>query len=161
MHSRASNEKNALTGLKPVSDECFSSDILDASEPVVVDFAADYCGPGRRGEPALLRLDTKPGISGRKAKRDGNTKLRTWLLTHGIKITALPTLVLVREGVPVRSMFGADKILRESVLHSFAFDSEFELPPTPAKVCKPKPAASSKQRPDLLEQLGSRLGLAL
>ena len=136
MHSRASNEKNALTGLKPVSDECFSSDILDASEPVVVDFAADYCGPCRLVEPALLRLDTKPGISVRKAKLDGNTKLRTWLLTHGIKITALPTLVLVREGVPVRSMFGADKILRESVLHSFAFDSEFELPPTWARALK-------------------------
>ena len=37
-------------------------------------------------------------------------------------------LVLVRNGEPVRSMFGAEKILRESSLHAFAFEAAASAP---------------------------------
>ena len=65
-----------------------------------------------------------------KAKLDTNRELRIWLMQHGVKIAALPTLVLVRDGKPVRTLFGARDIMSEDKLHAFAFDESDEPPVT-------------------------------
>ena len=40
------------------------------------------------------------------------------MMEQGLRITALPTLVLVRDGKPVSKMIGADKIMNTDVLQS-------------------------------------------
>lgn len=114
-------EETAEPKLDVVTDKHFA-ELQRSPQPKIIDFAADYCGPCNMAEPALVRLNAKPGISVVKATASGNPMLRTWLLTHGVRITALPTLVLLRDGKPVRSMMGATNILKESSLHAFAFD---------------------------------------
>ena len=79
----------------------------------------------------LVRFNTQnDDIDVVKAKLDTNRELRIWLMQHGVKIAALPTLVLVRDGKPVRTLFGARDIMSEDKLHAFAFDESDEPPVT-------------------------------
>ena len=157
-HMRARHIRAAAQGvadsLPLVSDDTFEAMVLSSTEPVVIDFAADYCGPCRLVEPTLTRLNANEGITVAKVKLDkggSTTAVRDWLGSHGVQITALPTLVLVKNGRPARSLIGVKQIMQQDVLHDFAFD---DIPP-PSK-------AASKQRPPwkLFESLGARLGLA-
>lgn len=120
--------------LLQINDEHFS-DVLENSvcypegceqtENLIIDFYAEFCGPCKLAEPALARLDSssKP-VRVVKAKADDSRMLRGWLTTHGHKVRALPTLVLVRNGQPVRTLMGADKILNANHLSAFALDDE-------------------------------------
>ena len=120
----------AAPALPVVSDKNFKDMVL-GDQPVVLDFAADYCGPCRLIEPTLVRFNTQnDDIDVVKAKLDTNRELRIWLMQHGVKIAALPTLVLVRDGKPVRTLFGARDIMSEDKLHAFAFDESDEPPVT-------------------------------
>ena len=123
----------AAATLQVVTDDSFDDIIMSATTPVVLDFAAEFCGPCKLVEPALKRLDMKTGVDVVKCRLEdkNNRELRTWLKSHDIKVTALPTLLLVKEGVPVRTLFGADKIMQESMLHAFAFDDAEPPPPPP------------------------------
>lgn len=126
--------------LTVVEDKRFEDTVLTASEPIVIDFFADYCGPCRLVEPALTRLDTSDaGVKVVKAKLEKNPLLRGWLLTHGVRVSMLPTLVLVRDGRPVRTMQGAKKMLDDTGLREWATaeeSGESELPAPPASQVK-------------------------
>jgi thioredoxin 1 len=171
-HPRSSLHRSAVRMIAPVCDDTYEELIVGhsiaSSEPVVVDFAADYCGPCKLVEPALTRLDAKPGMRVLKANLgnpEKSKRLRTWLLSHNVKITALPTLVLFRDGAPVRTMFGADQILKESTLHSFAFDAPAatESPEVVGSVKPsrtPKPVRRDESNDSLVKQLTQRLGFA-
>ena len=75
-----------------------------------------------------------------------------WLREHGVKVSALPMLVLVRDGEPTRSMLGADKILRQSSLHAFAFDDD-----TPPNCIEVKPRSTGM---GFFSRVGARIGFA-
>ena len=96
------------------------------------------------------------GITVLKARLEQNRMMAGWLATHGVRITALPTLVLMRNGKPVRTLFGADKILKQSSLHSFAFDAKTSEPAQPVAATEAPPA----QGEGLFARLGSFIGFA-
>ena len=48
----------------------------EADHPVIIDFAADYCGPCKLVEPALQRLDKHDDVQVLKAQLDKNKALR-------------------------------------------------------------------------------------
>ena len=94
--------------------------VLSSSQPVVIDFFADFCGPCKLVEPALQGLVEATDVKVVKAKLNENPKLQAWVRSHQMKISFLPTLVLVRGGKPVSHIFGAKQIMDPDTLAAFA-----------------------------------------
>ena len=87
-----------------VTDASFEADVLKSSEPVVVDFWAEWCGPCKMIGPSLeeiatemqgkvkvvkMNVDENPGVPG----------------TFGIR--SIPTLILFKDGKAASQKVGA------------------------------------------------------
>ena len=87
-----------------VTDVSFDSDVLGSSEPVVVDFWAEWCGPCRLISPALeeiaTELDGKVKIA--KLNIDENPDIA---VRYGVR--SIPTLILFKNGEPAAMQVGA------------------------------------------------------
>ena len=87
-----------------VTDASFDSDVLGSSEPVVVDFWAEWCGPCRLISPALeeiaTELDGKVKIA--KLNIDENPDIA---VRYGVR--SIPTLILFKNGEPAAMQVGA------------------------------------------------------
>jgi thioredoxin 1 len=87
-----------------VSDEQFQSEVLGASEPVLVDFWAPWCGPCRMVGPIVEELADE--YEGRLKVVKVNTD-ENQAIAGQLGIQSIPTLILFHNGQPVDRVVGA------------------------------------------------------
>ncbi len=87
-----------------VSDASFEEDVLKSSEPVLVDFFAEWCGPCKAMAPALDEL---------AQARQGELKVvqldvdQNPNITQKYNIRAMPTLLIFKDGEVAAQHVGA------------------------------------------------------
>jgi len=116
------------SSLEIVTDANFRDAVIAASKvgPVLLEFYGEYCGPCRQCEPALKQLDASfADLKVVKARLNSNPAIEDWLLGEGLKVSKLPTLLLVKDGAPLRALTGKVQILDEASLQGFALDGGF------------------------------------
>lgn len=87
-----------------ITDDSFSKDVLESSNPVLIDFWATWCGPCRQIAPIMDDLakeyDGKAIIG--KMDVDNNPRIPT---EYGVR--SLPSLLIFKDGKLVDTIVGA------------------------------------------------------
>ncbi|MEU3920542.1 thioredoxin [Streptomyces sp. NPDC029004] len=92
------------TGVAEVTDADFDDEVLRAERPVLVEFTADWCGPCRQLAPVLSALASEEADRLKVVQLDVDTNPE---ITTRYAVLSMPTLMVFREGEPVKSMVGA------------------------------------------------------
>ncbi len=89
---------------KMVSDQDFATEVLKSSEPVVVDFYAEWCGPCKAMAPALEQVanEMQGKVKVVKVDVDQNPGI-----TQQFRIQAMPTLMVFKDGKVANQHVGA------------------------------------------------------
>ena len=91
-------------GVGKVSDATFETEVLKASEPVVVDFWAEWCGPCRMIAPALEEI---AGTMGNKVKVVKLNVDENPATASKYEIMSIPTLMIFKNGKLTSRQVGA------------------------------------------------------
>ena len=91
-------------GISTLTDSTFDEEIGAASEAVVVDFWAEWCGPCKMITPILEEIASEHAGKVKIAKLnvDDNPNV-----TRRFEVMSIPTLIVFQDGQPVRRMIGA------------------------------------------------------
>lgn len=87
-----------------VSDSSFKADVIDAQQPVLVDFWAEWCGPCKQIGPALEQISDEMGEKIKIAKVNIDDDPETPAKFH---VRGIPTLMIFKDGQVVATKVGA------------------------------------------------------
>jgi thioredoxin 1 len=97
-------QSRQAVAVREVTDESFQRDVLEASEPVVVDFWAPWCGPCRAVEPVLAQLEREHEGKVGFAKLNIDENIET---ASRFSVLSIPTTILFEDGRPQETVIGA------------------------------------------------------
>ncbi len=87
-----------------LTDDNFSAEVLSASQPVLVDFWATWCGPCRMIAPIVQELSSEYEGRAKVGKLDVDAAQKT-AAEFGIR--SIPTLLIFKEGKVADQIIGA------------------------------------------------------
>ena len=86
-----------------VTDSSFQADVIESETAVLVDFWAPWCGPCRVVAPVLEEIaDEREDLRIAKLNVDENQQTAATF-----EVLSIPTLILFRNGQPVKKVIGA------------------------------------------------------
>jgi thioredoxin 1 len=91
-------------GISTLTDATFDEEIGAATEAIVVDFWAEWCGPCKMISPILEEIasEHEGKVKVAKLNVDDNPNV-----TRRFEVMSIPTLIVFQDGQPVRRMIGA------------------------------------------------------
>ncbi|MBR2834146.1 MAG: thioredoxin [Coriobacteriales bacterium] len=87
-----------------LSSSNFASEVLEAKQPVLVDFFATWCGPCRILGPVVEEIATERADTLKVCKVDIDDAP---VIAQQYRIMSVPTLLLFKEGKVVQQLVGA------------------------------------------------------
>jgi thioredoxin 1 len=90
--------------ISTLTDSSFDEEIKGATEPVLVDFWAEWCGPCRLISPILEEIAGEHQGRLRIAKLNVDENLD---VARRFQVMSIPTLILFKEGEPQLRLVGA------------------------------------------------------
>ncbi|GGO98307.1 thioredoxin TrxA [Stakelama pacifica] len=89
---------------KPITDDSFEQDVLNADKPVLVDFWAEWCGPCKMIGPALEEIagELADQVTIAKINIDENPEAPG---KYGVR--GIPTMILFKDGQVSSTKVGA------------------------------------------------------
>ena len=87
-----------------ITDQNFEEEVLNSDLPVLVDFWATWCGPCKMVGPIVAEIakENEGVIKVGKVDVDENP-----LLAASFQVSSIPTLMLFKDGQPIKVMVGA------------------------------------------------------
>ena len=86
------------------TDSGFDKDVLNSTEPVLVDFWAEWCGPCRMMGPTIDQIATEYAGKAKVGKLDVDSNVQT---AGRYQIRGIPTLLVFKDGQVVEQIVGA------------------------------------------------------
>jgi len=92
-----------MAEISKVSQDNFQSEVLESSQPVLIDFTAVWCGPCKMLDPVVKQLanDWDGKVRVFKLDVDDNPDL-----AMNYQVMGVPTLMLFKDGQPVERVTG-------------------------------------------------------
>jgi thioredoxin len=113
-------EEKTSVSIINATEASFAADVLQAEEPVVVDFWAEWCGPCKQMAPVFEKLAVEYAGRARFVKVDTDQEPG---LAAACRITSLPTVMVFFQGQVIEGTVGAlpegqlrsliDRVLRQ------------------------------------------------
>lgn len=92
-----------MAGVIQSSDASFKADILDNKGLALVDFWAPWCGPCKQLSPLIEEMAKEfPDVKFVKVNTDENSHT-----AQSYRISGIPTLILFKDGQPIKVEVGA------------------------------------------------------
>ena len=85
------------------TDDNFESEVLGSSQPVLVDFWAEWCGPCRLLTPTIEELAGELGESAKVGKLNVDENPET---TAKYRISSIPSVLVFKDGELVETLVG-------------------------------------------------------